>query len=118
MTYQHRISWQGNVSRPLLEQKRILTIGFSRVSHLNFLSKATRVATSVYDLDDDIREAYGSLLRERHSLGRFLHMRRHDRVLVPGPRTFSIYRVADDGPSLIRQLTTPDLVAFQRNTQA
>ena len=107
--YQHRISWQGNVSRPLLEQKRILTIGFSRVSRLNFLSKATLVATSGYDLDDDIQKAYGSLLRERHSLWRFLHMRRHDCVLVPGPGTFSVYRVADDHPSLIRQLATADL---------
>ena len=108
MAYQHRISWQENVARPLL-QRGVLTIGFSRLSHLNFLSKGTLVATAVYDLDEDIQEAYGSLLRERHSLWRFLHMPRDARVLVPGPGTFSIYRVADDRPSLISQLGAADL---------
>ena len=108
MTYQHRISWQQPVSEPLLD-RGILTIGFSCVSHLDFLTKATLVAQTVYDLDDDVRRGCGSLLRERHSLWRFLHMPHGARVLVPGSGAFSIYRIADDGPSLIRQLAAVDL---------
>lgn len=118
MAYQHRISWQQEVSRPLLEQKCILTIGFSCVSTLDFLTKATGVAQTVYDLDEDVQQGCGSLLRERHSLWRFLQMPLDARVLVPGPGTFSIYRVADDRPSLISQLAAADLDGLETSEGA
>ena len=107
----HRISHEAEISWPLLE-KGILTIGFSDLSNSDFLSKA-KAAQQVADLDSAVKRAYGRLLPSRHSLWRFLkEMQIGDQVLVPGPRTFSVY-VIKGKPKLIADIDS-NLVASLR----
>lgn len=107
----HRISHEAEISWPLLE-KGILTIGFSDLSDSDFLRKA-EAAQRVEDLDSAVKDAYGRLLPSRHSLWRFLkEMQIGDQVLVPGPRTFSVY-VIKGKPKLIADIDS-NLVASLR----
>ena len=107
----HRISHEAEISWPLLE-KGILTIGFSDLSDSDFLSKA-KAAQQVEALDSAVKDAYGRLLPSRHSLWRFLkEMQIGDQVLVPGPRTFSVY-VIKGKPKLIADIDS-NLVASLR----
>lgn len=108
----HRISHEAEISWLLLE-KGILTIGFSDLSNSDFLSKA-KAAQQVADLNSAVKKAYGRLLRSRHSLWRFLkEIQIGDLVLVPSPRTFSVYvikgkpkLIADIDPNLVARLQT------------
>ena len=61
-----------------------------------------------------MRNAFGgNLLRSRHGLWRFLReMNSPSQVVVPTPGNFSIYRVVDDGPNLISELTDADLAGL------
>ena len=107
----HRISHEAETSWPLLE-KGILTIGFSDLSDSHFLSKA-EAAQQVADLNSAVKKAYGRLLRSRHSLWRFLkEIQIGDLVLVPSPRTFSVY-VIKGKPKLIADIDS-NLVARLR----
>ena len=107
----HRISHEAEISWPLLE-KGILTIGFSDLIDSDFLRKA-EAAQQVEDLDSAVKDAYGRLLRSRHSLWRFLkEMQIGDLVLVPSPRTFSVY-IIKGKPKLIADIDS-NLVARLR----
>ena len=107
----HRISHEVGISWPLLE-KGILTIGFSDLSDSDFLSKV-KAAQRVEDLDSAVKKAYGRRLPSIRSLWRFLkEMQIGDQVLVPGPRTFSVY-VIKGKPKLIADIDSNLVASLQ-----
>ena len=86
----HRISWEADTSRPLLE-RGFLTVGFSDFAYPEFLNKDWD------ESDQTIKKAWGYLPRTRYNLWRFLHeMEKDDLVLVPGWRTYSVYVIKGD----------------------
>ena len=108
--YQHRIGWQRHVAEPLL-QRGVLTIGFSDITNRGFLDTVLREDWNGFE--EANARVWENPLRSRYSLWRFLLMPHDARVLVPGPGTFSIYRVEDDCPSLISELTAADLEGLE-----
>ena len=100
----HRISHEEEVSEPLLFKKNILSIGFSAVykEDNNFISNCNnnKEAFETY-----IYKVYGERLRSRHSLWRFIYeMKEGDYVIVPRPRTFSVYEIEKNGCMVIDDL--------------
>ena len=103
----HRISWEQATSRPLLDEG-YLTIGFSDLSCSKFLKNALN-ANQVSELDSKIRQTYGTLLRSRYSLWRFLRdMNLNDCVLIPGWGSFSVYVVKSE-PKLINDIELSEI---------
>ena len=108
--YQHRIGWQRHVAEPLL-QRGVLTIGFSDITNHEFLDTVLREDWEGFERA--IGQVWKNPPSSRHSLWRFLLMPQDARVLVPGPGTFSTYKVVDNGPSLISGLTADDLKGLE-----
>ncbi len=97
----HRISHIQNVSRPLLE-KGYLSIGFSDFSNEDFLVEVAEKKNRRF-MDSTFKEHpnWEYLPQSRFSLWRFLaEMRAGDWVVVPAPKTFSVYELCDDLPNL------------------
>ena len=91
--YLHRISHCMEWSYPLLEQRNLLSIGWSDFgAKPNFVSEHqddwSRVADTV--------EGEWGKQRNRYSLQRFLEMKQGDRVVVPTFGAFRVYEIADD----------------------
>jgi predicted Mrr-cat superfamily restriction endonuclease len=107
----HRISHHAEASYPLLE-KGHLTIGFSKVSNLEFLDKLKSGDSAYAYFEEAIVNAYGSKIRSRLSLWRFLvEMKIGDRVLVPSAGSFSIYQIEGE-VSAINQLELQGVSAW------
>lgn len=91
--YLHRINNHPEWSRPLLENKNLLSIGWAHfASQPGFLSKHQDDWSKV---PEAVEDEWGKV-RPRFGLQRFLEMERGDRVVVPTWGAFHVYEVSDD----------------------
>ena len=91
----HRIKGGENgltLSYPLLFSNNVLATGWTELSTDNFVraSKNNRD-----EFEKQFADAYG-YMRNRHSLWRYLSMKKGDVVVVPTWGDFSIFEIADD----------------------
>jgi len=91
----HRISYLGNISRPLLRDYGFLSIGFSDfLEEENFVDNLLQ--KDVKYLDETTKRLWGNKARIRHNLSRFIKMKKGDWVIVPDHGVFSIYEIDDE----------------------
>lgn len=91
--YLHRISHEGDVSYPLLENG-LLSIGWHDFGNKEFIDKAR---TNGLDyIKQQLKELSGNIPRNCKAYYRFIvEMDKGDIILVPMPRSFSIYKVLE-----------------------
>ncbi len=88
----HRISHEGEISRPLLDNG-FLSIGWSDLSSREFLNEI-RVGGDYgwKRMEEKFKEVYEHISTNRYSFWRFtVDMKRGDWIIVPGPGNFGIY---------------------------
>ena len=93
--YLHRISYEWELSKPLLDNG-LLSIGFSIISSRDFLDKTRQEGDSNSYFDSIFTTGYGKRL-DRYTLKNFMaKMQKGDIILVPLYKTFSIYEVIEE----------------------
>lgn len=103
----HRISYENRLSKVLLEEKNILSIGFSDFSSEEYLY---RILSNSDELDNIMKNDWGGLARNRSTLKHYLcEMKKGDYILVPSPLTFSIYEIVGDKPFVNSSLNINNL---------
>lgn len=110
-TWLHRISHHAEAAYPLLE-KGYLSIGFWDLMNPDTLQIAEE--HNWHGFEVAVEDAYGTLLRSRHSLWRFLvEMEDGDWVLVPSWGTFSVFQISGP-PQLICEIGVRELRAWNQ----
>lgn len=114
----HRISYQTDVSYPLLD-KNLLTIGFSDFASHDFIDKVLDGETweeRWYKLEAEFDNTWGSRPRIRHNLWRFVEgFKKGDWIIVPSWGVFSIYELTSDMPQPIGNIPNKDLADSNGN---
>jgi len=109
----HRISYHAEVSYPLLENNRILTIGFSDFATHQFIDDILKGDTWQERwkvLENMFDEIWGIRPRTRHNLWRFIEgFKKGDKIIVPSWGTFSIYELVSEKPKPITDLMINEL---------
>jgi len=110
----HRISYEGKLSYPLLEDN-YLSIGFWDFATEEFLKKSTEGDGEYFDNQFSVNDN-GSLPRNRWSLWYFLYeMDKGDWVIVPGDGVFSIYEIEERSAILPSQIKFENLLDWNGN---
>lgn len=104
--YLHRISYHSELSHRLLEDKNILSVGWSDFATRKFVG--SHQATDWASVPSAIEQKWGKM-RNRFVLQRFLQMNNRDRVVVPSWGTFHVYDVASDNRLIADDLDLSNL---------
>ena len=108
--YMHRISHEGDVARKLLDDG-YLSIGYGLAGDSSDVAFAkTNDPNAYYTFEAELERLFGHRFRSRRVLYRFIaEMSPGDIVLVPGWKSFGVFRVA--GAPIARKDFPPEVVA-------
>lgn len=110
----HRISHHAEVSYPLLSNN-LLSIGFSNFAYPTFIDDVLRGGWPA--IENAFKTRWGvPLARSRYSLCRFIYdMKKGDIVVVPSAGTFSVYRIVDNRPQRMGEMSVNNISDWSGN---